>query len=158
MHFVLPLADALEPALLDDYPALSELPVSVIRHDTHRAITACDAVAVASGTATLEVALLGVPMVIVYKVQPLNYAIMSRLIRIPHIGLVNIVAERGVVPELLQHDATPEAVFEAVTRLLSDDAHRSRVIADLQAVSDRMGEPGASARVAALMHRLATER
>ncbi len=156
LQFLLPLADALDPELLDAYPALGELPITVTRGDTHRTVKACDAVAVASGTATLEVALLGVPMVIVYKVQPINYAILSRLIRIEHVGLVNIVAERGVVTELLQHKATPGAVCEAVSALLENETHRAQVIADLHTVSERMGAPGASARVAALMHSLAT--
>ena len=155
LSFLLPLADALDPNLLDDHPDLQTLPIEVVRGDTHTAVTACDAVVVASGTATLEVALLGVPMVIVYKVQALNYAILSRLIRIPHIGLVNIVAERGVVAELVQHEATPAAVCREVVALLDDSEHRERVLADLAEVSARMGEPGASARVAGLIETLA---
>ncbi|MEM7376641.1 MAG: lipid-A-disaccharide synthase [Pseudomonadota bacterium] len=156
LRFVLPLADALDDDLLDAHPALADLPVQVVRHNTHAAITACDAVAVASGTATLEVALLGVPMVILYKVQAINYAILSRLVRIPHIGLVNIVAERGVVTELIQADATPEAVCDEVHRLLDDPDRAASVRRDLSEVSARMGEPGASARVGQLIETLAT--
>lgn len=156
LRFVLPLADALDDALLDAHPALAELPLQVVRRNTHVAITACDAVAVASGTATLEVALLGVPMVILYKVQAVNYAILSRLVRIPHIGLVNIVAERGIVTELIQNEATPDAVCAELTRLLDDPTHADTVRRDLADVSARMGAPGASARVGQLIEQLAT--
>ncbi|MEM6986142.1 MAG: lipid-A-disaccharide synthase [Pseudomonadota bacterium] len=157
LTFVLPLADALEPDSLDAYAALGDLPVKVVRGKTHEAIKACDAVAVASGTATLEVALLGTPMVIVYKVQAVNYAILSRLVKIPHIGLVNIVAERGVVKELIQAQATPSAVGEELERLLHDQTYRSEVTDALAAVAARMGAPGASARVGDLINRLATD-
>ena len=82
---------------------------------------------------------------------------MSRLVKIPHIGLVNIVAERGVVKELIQAQATPSAVGEELERLLHDQAYRSEVTDALAAVAERMGAPGASARVGDLINRLATD-
>lgn len=155
IRFVLPLADAIDRELLADFPELSGLPIEIVQGETHTAVKACDATAVASGTATLEVALLGTPMVIVYKMQALNYAILSRLVKIPHIGLVNIVAERGAVKELIQHDATPAAICEEIERLLHDTPYREKVVAALHTVRDRMGEAGASARVGELIRTLA---
>jgi lipid-A-disaccharide synthase len=105
--------------------------------------------AVASGTATLETALFGTPEAIVYRTGWLNYAIARRVIRLPHIGLPNIIAGRAVAPELIQGDLTPERLAAALAPWLDDEAERARVRAGLDTVRERLGGPGASARAAA---------
>jgi lipid-A-disaccharide synthase len=104
---------------------------------------------VASGTATLETALFGVPMVILYKTAPLNYWIARRVVRIEHIGLVNILAGRGIVPEFIQHDASVEKMLPAALDLIGDTTRRARMEQDLAGLRSRLGGPGASARAAA---------
>jgi lipid-A-disaccharide synthase len=113
-----------------------------------------DVALVASGTATLETALIGTPMVVMYIVNKINYAIMKRLIKIPDISLVNIVAGKRVVPEYVQHEATPQAMAADVLSLLSDDSRRKAMISELNRVKSLMGDAGASARVADLIVQL----
>jgi len=104
---------------------------------------------VASGTATLETALFAVPLVILYRTSPLNYWIARRLVRVEHIGLINILAGRGMVPEFIQRDACAEKVLPVALELLDDTPRRAQMLADLQRVREMLGRPGASARAAA---------
>lgn len=154
-RFLLPLAPTLERAALDAaLAAAADVPVTIAHGDACHAMRAADVVLCASGTATLETAMIGTPLVVLYIVAPLNHAIMRRLIRIPDIALVNVVAGRRVVPEYVQHEATPAALASALHELLDDETRRERMRADLAEVRDRMGEGGASERVAALIERL----
>ncbi len=101
-----------------------------------------------SGTATLENALLGVPMVVVYKMSWLTYAVARAIIRVHHISMVNILADRRLVPELIQNEATPQRVAEAARALLEDPNRYARLRQDLLALRRVLGEPGASRRAA----------
>lgn len=104
---------------------------------------------VASGTATLETALFGVPMIILYRVGTVNYWLARWFIRdIQHIGIVNILAGRGIVPEFLQHAATPEGILPAALELIDDTPARQAMIAELDALRQGLGGPGASERAA----------
>ncbi len=102
----------------------------------------------ASGTVTLEAALWGVPTIIVYKVSPVNYWIAKRLIRVPYIGLVNWVAGKKIVSELIQDQATPEALTAEARSLLTDAGRRADLQRELGRVREKIGGPGASERVA----------
>lgn len=98
---------------------------------------------VKSGTTTLEAALAGVPIVIIYRMHPLNFALARRLVRVEHIGLVNLVAGERVMPELVQHDATPAAIADAVDPFLSEShPERLRALEKLAAVRTRLQPPG----------------
>ncbi|MDJ0720390.1 MAG: lipid-A-disaccharide synthase [Desulfobacterales bacterium] len=112
-----------------------------------------DVVIAASGTVTLEAALWGVPMLIVYRVSPLSYLLGKALIRVPHIGLVNLIAGRRVVPELIQQTATPTRIAAEAESLLMQPARRDQMRAGLAEVKQRLGAAGASTRVA----RIATQ-
>lgn len=109
-----------------------------------------------SGTATLESAILGVPPVVMYRLPPLTYAVARRLIKLPYVSLVNIVAGRGVVPELLQHDATAERVVEEAEKLLQPDRYAT-ALRDLEDVRARLGSAGASRRAAEKIYTLVTQ-
>ena len=118
VQFVLSQAQSLD----DDLFAAatdSGLPLMRVRGQSARVAEACDAVIAASGTLTLELALLEVPMVIVYRAAPLTWAIFSRLVKIPHVSLANILLEHGAAPELLQHHANPDEILEALQPLLT---------------------------------------
>ena len=108
------------------------------------------ALVVASGTATLEAAIFGTPFVIVYKVSPLTWLVARRLVKLPYIGLVNVVAGRRVVPELLQGDFTAENLSRTVRALLEDEALRRQMRANLLDVRRQLGRPGAAGRAAEL--------
>jgi len=153
-RFLLALAPTLERAAFDEALAAHDLPITVVADETRHAMRAADAVLCASGTATLETALIGTPLVVLYVVAPLNHAIMSRLIRIPDIALVNIVAGRRIVPEYLQNAATPAVLADELHALVTDETRAGAMREELAEVARRMGEGGASDRVAALIERL----
>lgn len=123
----------------------------------HEALRSADAAAVASGTATLEAALLGTPEVVIYRVSTPTYLLARTLVKIPHVALPNIVAGRLVVQELLQTDATAEKLAAALSPLLRDPAAREAMRRDLADVVSRLGEPGAVDRTARIVLEIAAK-
>jgi lipid-A-disaccharide synthase len=121
--------------------------VRLIHHETREALAAADAAAVASGTVTLEAALLGTPMVIVYKESFLNWHLLGSLINVEHYGLPNLIAGRRIAPELMQTELNGERLARELTALLNPDHNRSNRLA-LQEVSEKLGTPGASRHAA----------
>ncbi len=101
-----------------------------------------------SGTITLELALAGVPMVVAYRTSRVTYALAKRLVRVPSISLVNLVAGEQVVPEFIQHEATPDVLADELLELLGPGDRRQRMIASFSEVRSRLGEPGCASRVA----------
>jgi lipid-A-disaccharide synthase len=110
----------------------------------------CEIIVAASGTVTLEAAILGTPLVVVYKVNPLTYWIGKRLVRVKHVALVNLVTSQAFVPELIQHDASPERISQEVLDILGDTRRQEWMRQCLRDVRQRLGSPGASARAAAI--------
>lgn len=139
------IADELIRPLLDNCP----VPVTVVPEQASEVMAAADFICVASGTATLQAAVVGTPMVLFYQANSwLTYRLARLLIRVKWIGLVNLVAGRTVVTELIQHEATGERVYHEVRRLLDDRAAYEEMKRSLQAVKASLGEPGASRRAA----------
>jgi lipid-A-disaccharide synthase len=128
----------------------SPVETRLVQGQTYRAIHEADLAIVASGTATLETALLGKPMVILYRVSPISYWVGRALVNVQCIGLVNIVAGKRIIPELLQDEACGKRIAEEALRILEDEAYRQSMIRELQEVGRRLGSPGASERVARL--------
>jgi lipid-A-disaccharide synthase len=130
---VLPAASpALFERLRDKAVALglpATLPLTLVSGRSHEALAAADAVLVASGTATLEAALMRKPMVIAYRLSWLSYRIMRPMAYLPWIGLPNILCRETVVPEFVQRAVQPQAMGEALLRQLDDDAHRDAIAA-----------------------------
>jgi lipid-A-disaccharide synthase len=149
-QFVLPLAETVDPELVRGILRQHSVPVSILPGQMVDAVGISDAAMVASGTATLETALLQTPMVITYKISPLTAAVGKRLIRVRHIGLVNIIAGRTVVPELVQDDATAEKLAAEVKAILSDRQRSDAIRGELAGIRQKLGEPGASLRAAKL--------
>ncbi len=134
-------------ALSASVPASSG--IHLIENATYDLMLHADAAIVTSGTATLEAGFFGTPMAVVYKTSPVTYAIGRMLVDVRHIGLVNIVAGRGIVPELIQHECTPERLVATMTPLLTNAAVASAMRQSLSVVRERLGSGGASAKVAA---------
>ncbi|MBD9423962.1 lipid-A-disaccharide synthase [Pseudomonas sp. PDM15] len=122
VQFVLPCANVERRAQLEAMLAGRNLPLRLLDGRSHEALAACDAVLIASGTATLEALLHKRPMVVAYKVAPLTYRILKRLVKSPYISLPNLLAERMLVPELIQDAATPDALAQTLAPLLDDGA------------------------------------
>jgi lipid-A-disaccharide synthase len=145
------VASSLNYAEISDQVQASGVDICVTRDEIYDVISCCDAIASCSGTVTLEIALLGVPMCVVYKVSSLSYLIMSRLITIPHISLVNIVARTPVVQEFLQAAANPETVSGELFRLLDDPEYRLRLRAGFDLVRDNLGTGNGAQNMAELV-------
>ena len=145
VQWALPVAPTLEPAYLRGF--LGGLPVALIEGRSYAARAYADAALVASGTATLETALLGTPFAIVYRLNGLTAFAAKRLVKLPRVGLANIVAGQEVAPELLQGAVNP-ARLSAVLQSLLDPGEAARRRALLATVRPHLGEPGAAGRVA----------
>ncbi len=154
-QFLLPVAPTLTRTFVEETVSENRAPkLHIITDDSRDTMRAADVALVASGTATLETALIGTPMVVMYIVSRINYAIMKRLIKIPNISLVNIVAEKKIVPEYIQVAAKPESMAADVVSLLQDEERRSVMLAEIAVVKDKMGDANASTRVATLIKQL----
>lgn len=155
IRFVLPLAGTLDAKTVRPWLEKAEVDVRLIEGGrAYDVVPLCDSVITASGTATLEVALMGVPMAVIYRVNWLTWQIMHRLITIDDIALVNIVAQRRVVQEFVQQAARPEAIAAETARILDDDDYRRQMISSLATVANRMGEGDGPGRVAALIEEM----
>lgn len=120
----------------------------VVEGETYNALAAADAAIVSSGTATIEAALLDAPMVVVYRVSPLTATLAKPLVRTPYFAMVNLIAQKKLVPELVQNDFTPDRVAAEVLNLLQDPNARRTMKAGLAEVRTRLGPPGAVHRAA----------
>lgn len=120
LRFVLPCASPQRRAQVEQLLQGRDLPVTLLDGRSHVALAACDAVLIASGTATLEALLYKRPMVVAYRLAPLTFWILKRLVKSPYVSLPNLLAQRLLVPELLQDDATPEALARTLLPLLDD--------------------------------------
>jgi lipid-A-disaccharide synthase len=153
---------ALAPAM-DSNEIRKSLPpygaaITIVEGKTYQAIRAADLVVVASGTATLETAILGKPMVIIYRVSPLSYWVGRAMIKVKWIGLANIVAGRALVPELIQEEARGERIAEEALRILDDEKYREEMIGGLAEVGRKLGTPGAAERVAKMALEMMEEK
>jgi lipid-A-disaccharide synthase len=145
---VLPVAPTVSVDLVQSFLADSNVGIHISNLDIYRTLRACDLALVASGTATLETAIMGVPMIVVYRVSPVSYWIGKRLVNVPYISLANFVAGKQIVPELIQDEFNAEKLAEEAFRILEDRQERENMIRNLDAVKNRLGEGGASERTA----------
>jgi lipid-A-disaccharide synthase len=148
VKFLLPIAPSFDDDELRRRIGDRSLPITLVNENIYEVATACDAVLTVSGTVTLQLALAGIPMAILYKVAPLSYAIGRRLIKIKYAGLPNIVAGHEVVKEFIQDAAEPGALSQELLRLLDDSDYRQQTLVRLAEVRSMMGKPGSSERVA----------
>lgn len=150
LQFVLPLASTLRDEDLAPYLNGADLPLFISRERIHDLIRSCDAVISVSGTVTLEVALVGTPQVIIYKLSPLTYQLAKRLVKVDHIGLCNIVVGQTVAKELVQDDASPQQIAAEIGRILTDREYAADLKAGLVQVKERLGGGGTDQRMAEL--------
>ncbi len=152
LQFVLPVAPTVDRDFVRSFVEQSGVPLRMVEGRVYDVLKASNAAIVASGTATLETGLMALPMVIVYRISALNYFILTKLVRgVKNVGLVNIVAGKRIVPELVQKDSTPKNMADAVMKMLSDPAYYKEVVDGLVCVRAQLGEAGASARAAAVV-------
>ena len=150
VHFLVPLAPTISRERVNPYLNGRSLPLTVVKDGTHEVIRACEMIVAASGTVTLEAAILGTPLVVVYKVNPLTYWLGKRLVKVNHVALANIIAGETVAPELIQREVTPERVARESMKILNDDGRREWIKRRLKDVREELGTPGASHKAAAI--------
>ncbi|MBD8146899.1 lipid-A-disaccharide synthase [Pseudomonas fluorescens] len=131
IRFVLPCASPQRRAQIETLLEGRNLPLTLLDGQSHLALAACDAVLIASGTATLEALLYKRPMVVAYRLAPLTFWILKRMVKSPYISLPNLLAQRLLVPELLQDDATPEALAQTLLPLIDDGEEQTRGFDDI---------------------------
>lgn len=146
-RFLLVAANSIEDKFLAKHLGASNARIDIVRGNMYAALRASEAAIVASGTATLETALIGTPQTIVYRMSPVSYAIAKSLVKLPHAGLPNIVAERLVVPELIQGEATPEKMADEVLSMM-EGKKREEILEGYEDIRKNLGRGGATERVA----------
>lgn len=127
VQFILPLASSIPESLITPYLSNFDFAVKIVKQRTYDVMRACDAAIIASGTVTLEAALMQLPMVVIYKISQISYLLGKWLIKIPYISLANIVAEEYVVPELIQGAANPSTIADKIEKLLVDSAFQAEL-------------------------------
>ena len=151
VQFVLPVANTISDEELAPFlPAINQLSVVTTKENFYDVVQSCDVILTASGTATLEIGLLEVPMVIVYKVSALTYYIMKSLAITRFIGLVNIVPQKSIVKEFIQHQATPANISNEALRLLNDNNYYETMKHELSLLRHQLGDGDGSKNVAEL--------
>ena len=146
LRVIVAAAEGIPLDLISSYLKQEGSSARVVQGRTHEVIAASDLILVASGTATLEAAIIGTPMVIVYRLAFISWLLGRLLIRVPYVGMANLVAEEAIVPELIQFQATPERIADEASRLLESPERRRRMQQRLREVRDRLGPPGAAGR------------
>lgn len=149
IQVVLGFAKGLKPDVIGEHFDLSQ--VRIETSNPRAALEAADAAIVASGTSTLEGAVFGTSMVIVYRLALLSWWISRFFVKVPYAGMANIIAGKKIIPEMLQGDAKPEIISQEILRQLQDDAYFRQIQSDLDAVREKLGEEGASLRAAELI-------
>ena len=148
LQCLLPRASTIPEEVIASILGNHPVQIQVIHGDMHRVLSACDFAFVASGTATLETAMMQVPMVILYRVSPLSYWIGKKVIKVPSIGLPNLVARKKIVPELIQNEVSTERMTREALSLLGDRERREDMVKDLIKVREKLGSVSASQRTA----------
>ncbi len=158
VQFFLPRAHTIEHSELEAFISERNVPVTITEDHTYDLMQICDVCLAASGTATLETAMMELPTVLLYKVSPITYGIGKMVVNLTHVGLPNIVAGKEVIPELLQDDVSADAIVNTVLPLLDDLQVNQHMRSELRSVKEKLGESGAVNRVAQLIYDLGKEK
>ena len=151
ISFLIPLAPTVDVRLVEEEADRAGLPVRIVSGDTYGVIRACDLVITASGTVTLESAILGTPMVVVYRLSSFTYHVARLLVRVKYVGLANLIADRRIVPELIQKEANAEQVAREAGDLLRSEHRLAEQRRELANIRPMLGSPGVADRVAKLV-------
>jgi lipid-A-disaccharide synthase len=157
--FKIPVAETIDRDLIASECESRDLKIELLNSNDYQQIANCDLAFVASGTATLELAIMGLPMIVAYKMNPLSYAVVKRWLTIDMISLTNIIAGRKIVPEILQEDATAENLYAEAQKLLTNQDEYLKQKAELERVYQALGTGGAAGKLSKLIVRfLRTEK
>ena len=150
-QFVIPVASTLKEDDILPYFEDIELDIRIISHRSHDVMQVCDAVITVSGTVTLELALLQIPMVVINKISKLSYFLVTRTLKIDHVALCNIVANKRVVPELIQSDATVDNITKELLTLLDNPEKRNKIISEFSQLEEKLSNKEAKTELSDLL-------
>ena len=151
VQFIIPVAPGLDLGEVQNLVGSKRENIRVVENNIYDVMRISDVVIVASGTATIEAAIMGAPMIVVYRVSPLTYLLGKMLIKVKNIGMVNIIAGKTVVPELIQKDVTPEKITSAVVQILENPSKQEEIKKELNSLKEKIGKSGASFRAAQII-------
>ena len=154
VQFITPVASTLPADFVHGFVRDSDTQITTSTVGIYDVIHACDAIAATSGTVTLQITLMQTPMLIIYKVSPLTYRILSRLVNFTYAGIANVIADKMISREFIQHEATPDNVAEELQKLLCDPVYTYRMKEEMGSIRDALGEKNGSAEAARLAVRL----
>lgn len=154
VQFIVPVASTLPADLVHRFIRNADMEIATSTADIYDVIHACDAIAATSGTVTLQITLMQTPMLIIYKVSPLTYRILSRLVNFSYAGIANVIADKLISREFIQHEATADNVAGELQRLLSDPDYTARMKKEMGDIRHALGEKNGSAEAARLAVRL----
>jgi len=157
LQCVLPLAPTIEREFIQSFISKSSVRIKVFRGNVYEALSTCDVALVASGTATLETAIMGVPMVIAYRVSPVTYWAARIMVKVPNISLVNLLAGEEVAPELIQGELAPLRLAHEAVAFLEDREVRGEIIKKLKGITEGLGRGGTSKRTAEIAFEIMTK-
>ena len=157
VQFFLPRAHTIDRSELEAFIKDRNVPVTITEDHTYDLMQICDVCLAASGTATLETAMMELPTILLYKVSPITYGIGKMVVNLTHVGLPNIVAGKEVIPELLQDDVSVDNIVNKVLPLLDDLTVNASMRDELRQVKEKLGDAGAVQRVAQLIYSLGKE-
>ncbi len=150
-QFYLPVAPTISQEKLDNIIKEYSVPIRLSTEYTYDLMQIANIAIAASGTATLETAIMKVPTILVYKLMAITYFVAKFLVNIPYVGLANIIADRLIIPELIQHNATPDNIVRETIAILTNKDLRERMLHDFEEVNRKLGEPGAVDRGAQII-------
>jgi lipid-A-disaccharide synthase len=154
IQFITPIATTLSDDLIHEYISKAGIKVFTTSNDIYNVINACDAIAAASGTVTLQITLMQVPMLIVYKISPTTYRIFKRMVKFSFAGIANVIAGKEITREFIQADATTESVSAELNKLLSDKEYITDMKSNMHAIRNALGDKNGSAATARIAVKL----
>ena len=150
VQFLLPQADTISDDLLMSYTQDSDINITIIKNEPYDVVQCCDAVMTTSGTATLEISLLEIPMVITYKLSLFTYLIGRLLLTTKFIGLPNIIAGKSIIKEFIQNEATADNLAKEINLIFQNKAYKQQMLVELGKVKEKLGQGGSSGKMAKL--------
>ena len=150
IQFITPIASTLSNENLKKFTGKYDINIKITTSNIYDVINACDAIAAVSGTVTLQITLMQTPMLIIYKISPLTYLILKKIVKFTYAGIANVIANKEICREFIQNDATPNNISSELERLLSDEKYVSQMKHDMGEVKEKLGNRGGAASAAML--------
>ena len=156
VQFITPIASTLSKNFIKSYTDSSKLDITITTENIYNVINACDAIAAASGTVTLQITLMQIPYLIVYKISPITYYLLKRIVNFTYAGIANVIANKEICKEFIQNSANPDLIALEIDKLISDESYVDTMKIEMREIKKRLGSKDGSAETAQLVADLIT--